>query len=80
MKVKFSIREKLYAMCNFEIQCKNQDEVDEALDDIGENVSADELYYGLIERFGRENVSADGVNEVDSIEPADEYEFWDWED
>lgn len=80
MKVKFSIKEKLYAICNFKIECESQDEVEEALDEIGESVSADDLYYGLIERFGSENVSADGINSTDNIETEDEYEFWNWEE
>lgn len=80
MKVKFSIKEMLSAMCNFEIECESQDEVEEALDEIGESVSADELYYKLVDRFGRDNVSADGIGNVDNIDTENEYEFWDWED
>lgn len=79
MKVKFSIREKLYAMCNFEIECSCEEEVEGALEDIGESVSAEDLDNKLRERFGSENVKSDGTNGMDNIEPADEYEFWDWE-
>ncbi len=79
MKVKFSIREKLYAMCEFEIECESEEQVEKALDEIGESVSADDLAWKLREKFGTKNVKADGVNEIDNIEPADEYEFWDWE-
>ena len=66
-------------MCGFEIECENEEQVEEALDEIGENVSADDLAQELRERFGTENVKTDGVNDVDNIEPADEYEFWNWE-
>lgn len=79
MKVKFSIKEKLYAMCEFEIECESEEQVEEALDEIGEDVSADDLEWKLRGKFGTENVKSDGVNEIGNIEPADEYEFWDWE-
>lgn len=79
MKVNFSIREKLYAMCEFEIECESVEQVKEALDEIGENVSADDLAWKLMEKFGTKNVKADGVNGIDNIEPADECEFWGWE-
>lgn len=80
MKVKFNIKEKLYATCNFEIECESQDEVEEALEQIGENVSADDLYEELAERFGRENISVNGIGDINSIFPEDRYEFCDWED
>lgn len=79
MKVKFSIKEKLYAECHFEIECESQDEVDEALDEIGENVSADDLEWRLKERFGTENVKSDSIGMIENIESAGEYEFVDWE-
>lgn len=79
MKVKFIIKEKLYAMCQFEIECDSEEEVEQALDEIGENVSADYLEWKLMEKFGTKNVKADGVNGIDNIEPADECEFWGWE-
>lgn len=78
MKVKFTIKEKLYAMCDFEIECEEQEEVDEALEEIGEEVSADELYWKLCEIFGAEKVKADGINSNDNVENENEYEFWDW--
>lgn len=80
MKVKFSIKEALYAISKFEIECESQDEVDKALDEIGENVSADELYLQLMKRFGNENVIANGINDPNSVQCEDEYEFWEWED
>lgn len=79
MKVEFSIKEKLYAECHFEIECESQDEVDEALDEIGENISADDLEWRLKERFGTENVKSDGIGRAENIELSDEYEFWNWE-
>lgn len=79
MKVKFSIKEKLYAMCKFEIECESEDEVNKALDEIGESVSADDLDWKLREKFGTENVKCEGVNSTDNIESENEYEFWDWE-
>lgn len=78
MKIRFSIREKLYADVEFEIDCESQEEVEEALDTIGENVSADDLESGLMNIFGSENVKSCGINCVNSVCPDDEYEFWDW--
>ena len=80
MNVKFSIKEKLYSICHFEIKGVTQDEVEEVLDEIGENVSADELYYKLADNFGYGNVSSDGIGDIDSIDTENEYEFFDWEE
>lgn len=79
MKAKFSIREKLYLTCNFEIECKSQEDLENALDEIGEHVSARVLERKLRERFGSDNVKSDGLDNTDNIEPDGEYEFWDWE-
>lgn len=79
MKVKFSMREKLYADVNFEIECEDQEQVEDALDKIGDCHSADDTAVLLSNIFGCENVKAEGVNSTDNIYPADECEFWDWE-
>lgn len=80
MKVNFSIREKLYADVNFEIECENQEQVEDALDRINDCCDADEFYNQLTNIFGYENVKAEGLGSIDNIYPADECEFWDWED
>lgn len=80
MKIKFSMREKLYADVEFEVECESQEVLEEALDEIGENLSADDIESRLRSIFGSENVKSDGVNGIDNIYPADECEFWDWED
>lgn len=78
MKVKFKVREKLYADITFEIECKSQEQVNEALDQIGDCMSSDDMEGALSNIFGHENVQATGVNSTDNIYPADECEFWDW--
>lgn len=78
MKVKFQVREKLYADVYFEIECENEEQVEDALDQIGDGVSSDDLACALADIFGYENVHADGTNSIDNIYPADECEFWDW--
>lgn len=80
MKVKFTIKELLYAMCTFEVECDSQEQLDEVLGEIGEGVSADELLMKLENRFGKENVSAEGVSDLHNIESQNEYEFWEWEE
>lgn len=80
MKIKFSMREKLYADVEFEVECENQEDLEDALDEIGENLSADDIDMRLREIFGGENVKSEGINGIDNIYPADECEFWDWED
>lgn len=37
------MREKLYADVEFEIECENPEQVEDALDEIGENHSADDI-------------------------------------
>lgn len=78
MKVKFTIKELLYSLCNFEVECESQEQLDEVLTEIGEYVSADELQSKLEERFGTENVSTDGVGDPNNIDTQNEYEFWEW--
>lgn len=80
MKIKFSMREKLYADVEFEVECESQEDLEDALDEIGEYLSADDIDMRLREIFGSENVKSEGINGIDNIYPADEYEFWDWED
>ena len=80
MKIKFSMREKLYADVEFEVECESQEDLEDALDEIGENLSADGIDMRLREIFGSENVKSEGINGIDNIYPADECEFWDWED
>ena len=80
MKIKFSMREKLYADVEFEVECESQEDLEDALDEIGEDLSADGIDMRLREIFGSENVKSEGINEIDNIYPADECEFWDWED
>lgn len=80
MKVKFSMREKLYADVDFEIECENQEQVIDALDRIGDYHSSDDIAILLSNIFGCENVKAYGINGIDNIYPADECEFWDWEE
>ena len=80
MKIKFSMREKLYADVEFEVECESQEDLEDALDEIGEDLSADDIDMRLREIFGSENVKSEGVNGIDNIYPADECEFWDWED
>lgn len=78
MKVKFQVREKLYADVDFEIECEGVGQVEAALDQIGDSVSSGDLECALGNIFGDENVYADGANSTDNIYPADECEFWDW--
>lgn len=80
MEVGFSVKDKLYAMCDFTVICEDPAMVEKALDDIGENVCAEDLYMRLREKFGRKNVKAVGLNSVDNIESEREYEFWDWKE
>ena len=80
MKIKFSMREKLYADVEFEVECESQEDLEDALDEIGEDLSADDIDMRLREIFGSENVKSEGINEIDNIYQADECEFWDWED
>lgn len=80
MKVKFRVREKLYAEIFFEVECESKEQVEAALDQIGECTSSDNLESDLIDIFGFENVRADGTNSTDNIYPADECEFEDWLD
>lgn len=80
MKVKFRVRETLYADIDFEIECEEPTQVEEALDKIGECVDSDELMSQLCDIFGYGNVHADGLNDTDSIYPAEECEFEDWLD
>ena len=80
MKIKFSMREKLYADVEFEVECESQEDLEDALDEIGEYLSADDIDMRLREIFGIENVKSEGINEIDNIYQADECEFWDWED
>ena len=80
MKIKFSMREKLYADVEFEVECESQEDLEDTLDEIGENLSADDIDMRLREIFGSENVKSEGINGIDNIYPADECEFWDWED
>ena len=80
MKIKFSMREKLYADVEFEVECESQEDLEDALDEIGEDLSADDIDMRLREIFGGENVKSEGINGIDNIYPADECEFWDWED
>ena len=78
MKVKFQVREKLYADVTFEIECEKPEQVEDALDQIGECVDSDNLACALSNIFGRENVHAEGIGDTDNIYPADDCEFWDW--
>ena len=80
MKIKFSMREKLYADVEFEVECESQEDLEDALDEIGEDLSADGIDMRLRKIFGSENVKSEGINGIDNIYPADECEFWDWED
>lgn len=80
MKIKFSMREKLYADVEFEVECESQEDLEDALDEIGEDLSADDIDMRLREIFGSENVKSEGINEIDNIYPSYECEFWDWED
>ena len=80
MKIKFIMREKLYANVEFEVECESQEDLEDTLDEIGENLSADDIDMRLREIFGSENVKSEGINGIDNIYPADECEFWDWED
>ena len=80
MKIKFIMREKLYADVEFEVECESQEDLEDALDEIGEDLSADDIDMRLREIFGSENVKSEGINGIDNIYPADECEFWDWED
>ena len=74
------MREKLYADVEFEVECESQEDLEDALDEIGEDLSADDIDMRLREIFGSENVKSEGINGIDNIYPADECEFWDWED
>ena len=80
MKIKFIMREKLYADVEFEVECESQEDLEDTLDEIGEDLSADDIDMRLREIFGSENVKSEGINEIDNIYQADECEFWDWED
>ena len=78
MKIKFCMREKFYADVEFEVECDSQEQVEAALDEIGEDLMADDIEVRLCNIFGCENVQSEGVNSIDNIYPADECEFWDW--
>jgi len=78
MKVRFSMQEKLYADVEFEIECESTEQVEDALDKIGECCSADDIALELGNIFGCENVKTEGLNSTDNIYPADECEFLDW--
>ena len=78
MKVKFQVREKLYADVTFEIECENPEQVEDALDQIGDCVDSNGLACALSNIFGCEYVHADGIESTDNIYQADECEFWDW--
>lgn len=80
MKIKFSMREKLYADIEFEVECESQEVLEDALNKIGEGLRADGIDEHLREIFGSENVKSEGINEIDNVYSADECEFWDWED
>lgn len=80
MKVKFTIKELLYSLCNFEVECESKEQLDKVLAEIGEDISADELQYKLEKRFGIENVSAEGIGDPNNIGTQNEYEFWEWVD
>lgn len=80
MKIKFIMREKLYANVEFEVECESQEDLEDTLDEIGEDLSADDIDMRLREIFGSENVKSEGINGIDNIYPADECEFCDWED
>lgn len=80
MKIKFTMREKLYSDVYFEVECDSEEELEEALDRIGEYRSADDIEFKLKEIFGIENVKSDGINDAESIYQADECEFLGWED
>lgn len=78
MKVGFSVRERLYASVAFEVNCDSRENVEELLEQIGENMPADDLYLRLCEIYGHENVRCHGLNDTDSIISADEWEFDEW--
>ena len=75
--MKFSVKDKLCAICEIEVKGVDKQSLDSALDEIGEDVSAPELYDSLCELFGSENVTMDG-NEVTNICSENEYEFLEW--
>ena len=62
------------------MECDDQDDIENALDQIGDTVSAEELYSILGEIYGKENVTCHGLNDTDNICPADEWEFDEWVD
>lgn len=76
--MKFEIIEKLYSYVTFEIECDDRQILESALNEIGEDVSADELYYRLMEIFGIDKVRTDGLNDPGSICTTNEYEFNGW--
>lgn len=80
MKVRFSVRERLYASAAFEIECDGQEDVEKSLEQIGECIPAEDLYLRLCEIYGSENVRSYGINDTDSICSADEWEFDEWLD
>lgn len=87
MKIKFSMREKLYATIAFEIESDKfetleefEEDLNDTLDQIGEDVDSDDMLSNLESIYGVKNVKSEGLNDVNSIYPADECEFWDWED
>lgn len=87
MKIKFSMREKLYATIAFEIESDKfetleefEEDLNDTLDQIGEDVNSEDMLSNLENVYGIKNVKSEGLNEVYNIYPADECEFWDWED
>lgn len=80
MKIGFSVKEKMYANIAFEIECEDHTDIENALDQIGDTVGAEDLYLQLCERYGERNVKCYGLNDTDNICPADEWEFDEWLD
>lgn len=81
MKIGFRVKEKLYASVNFEVECDDQDDIQNILDQmLDDMVNAEDLYCELCEIYGDENVKCYGLNDTDNICSEDELEFDDWEE
>lgn len=86
MKIKFSMREKLYANIAFEIESDEfstlgefRKDLEAVLDEIGEDVDSDDMLSSLQSVYGYKNVEAEGLGDFHNIYPVDECEFWNWE-
>lgn len=78
MKIKFKMREELYAICDFEVECESKEQSSFLLDEIGGDMSCDDLGEELCKRLGDDNVVYEGAD-FNNIQSYDEVDFWDYD-